>query len=377
MKILFTGGGTGGHIFPLIAVGREIKKSLAPQEKLTIYYLGPKDEIPDLLLTQEGIKVKRIFAGKIRRYFGFLPLLQNLIDIILKIPLGVLQTFFYVFLWNPSLIFSKGGYGSLPTVISGWILGIPIFLHESDTAPGLANRFLSRFCLEVFVSFPVQKTEFFTSQKMISVGNPVRLEVLEGSKTEADKFFRITQKKPVVLVLGGSQGSQRINDILLQILPDFLKNFELIHQTGGRNFKQAAGEAKAMVSKEQEKYYHPLGFFNEPELTLAYQAADLIVSRAGSGSIFEIAALGKPSILLPLPESAQNHQVKNAYAYAETEAALVIEQSNLTPYFFLDRIKYLFSRPEELAEMAQKAKNFSRPRAAKIIAEYILTYLQK
>ncbi|XOB41769.1 MAG: UDP-N-acetylglucosamine--N-acetylmuramyl-(pentapeptide) pyrophosphoryl-undecaprenol N-acetylglucosamine transferase [Candidatus Nealsonbacteria bacterium] len=389
MKILFTGGGTGGHIFPIIAIVREIRRVfplIAKQlqeaerlvrnsEKLEFYYMGPKDEISSILLSQEEIKVKRVLTGKIRRYFGFLAILQNFIDVLFKIPIGIIQALLYIFFLAPDLIFSKGGYGSIPAVISGRLLAVPIFLHESDIAPGLANRFLSRFSLEIFVSFPVRKTEFFSPKKMISVGNPIRREVLEGSKEEAKGTFKLTGEKPIILILGGSQGAQRINDMLLQVLPQILLNFEIIHQTGLKNFKEVKAEAGIVITRELKKYYHPFPFLEETNLSQAYQAADLVVARAGSGTIFEISALGIPSILIPLPESAQNHQVKNAYLYAEAGAALVLEEENLTPHFFFERLKYLFSHPEELEKMRREAKEFSKPRAARVIAEYIGEYL--
>ena len=389
MKILFTGGGTAGHIFPIIAVTREIKK-ISPQDNFQFFYVGPKDRFLGTLLSREGITVKTILAGKIRRYLGFKSFFQNIFDVLFKIPIGFIQAIYYNFVISPDLIFSKGGYGSLSVVFSGWLLLIPIFLHESDVSPGLSNRLLGRFSLETFVSFPIEKTEYFPSKKMISVGNPVRLEILEGEKEKAKELFKLTgdynppttlpserAPKPIILVLGGSQGSQRINDILLLILPELLLNFELIHQIGQKNFKETESEARAVINRELLKYYHPSPFLDEEELKQAFTISDLIISRAGSGSIFEISAVGKPSILIPLTESAQNHQLKNAYAYAGNGACLVMEEANLTPHFFLERLKYLFSRPEKLREMGEGAKLFSKPQAAKIIAEYIVEYLNQ
>jgi len=373
MKILFTGGGTAGHILPIIAIVREIRKFYQNPD-LQIFYIGPRDEFSSTLLSQEGIQVKHVFSGKIRRYFTIKAFFQNLFDVLFKIPAGILQAFFYIFFLAPDLIFSKGGFGSIPAVISGWCLRVPIFLHESDVSPGLANRFLSKFALEIFVSFP--KTEHFSPKKLILVGNPIRREILEGSKEEAKKLFKLSQRKPVIFILGGSQGAQRINDKILEILSEFLKNFEIIHQTGDKNFKEVDKESKAMLPKELAPFYHLFPFLKEDELKQAYAACDLVVSRAGSGSIFEIAAVGKPSILIPLQESAQNHQIKNAYAYGETKAAIVLEESNFTPHFFLGKLKYLFSQQsEELKKMAKAAREFSKPLAAKIIASYLIDCL--
>lgn len=374
MKILFTGGGTGGHIFPIIAITRELRKIYQGKESLELFYIGPRDEFSEILLSQEGIKVKAILAGKIRRYVNWKSLVKNLFDLFFKIPIGIFQSFIYIFFTAPDLIFSKGGYGSLPPVIAGKILGTPIFLHESDVVVGLANKFLSKFSEVIFVSFP--QTEYFAPQKMILVGNPIRREILECSEKEAKEFFKLLTEDPVILILGGSQGAQRINDKILEILPQLLESFELIHQTGKKNYRQVKSEAKVVISKVIEGKYHPFPFFKEQELKKAYKIADLIVARAGSGTIFEIAAVGKPSILIPLPESAQNHQVKNAYLFSQSGACIVLEEKNFTPRFFLEKLKYLFSDPEELERMAQAAKNFAKPLAANKIAQFILDYLK-
>ena len=373
MRILFTGGGTGGHILPIIAICREIKK-IYLEPDLQFFYLGPKDDFDQILLSQQGIKVKHVFSGKVRRYLDWKVFFQNPIDVLFKIPIGILQAFFYIFFLAPDLIFSKGGFGSIPGVFAGWLLRIPIFLHESDVSPGLANRFLSKFALEVFGSFP--KTENFSQRKIISVGNPVRREILEGTKEKAQKLFKLSRRKPLILILGGSQGAQRINDKILEILAEFLKNFEIIHQCGQRNFKEVEAESKAILPKELISFYHLFPFLYEEELKQAYAASDFIVSRAGSGSIFEIAAVGKPSILIPLPEAAQNHQVKNAYAYAKNKATIVLEEANFTSHFFLEKLKYLISQPEELEKMQKAAKVFSKPIAAKIIAAYLVELLK-
>lgn len=403
MKILFTGGGTGGHVFPIIAVAREIRRQTLPGEA-KFFYIGPKDEFGAILLSQEGIAVKHIWAGKIRRYLGIASIIQNLVDIFIKLPIGTIQAFSHIFYLAPDIIFSKGGFGSLPAVIAGWFFRTPVFLHESDISPGLANRIVNKFASAVFVSFP--QTEYFSVNKMIIVGNPVRKELLEGSKEEAKRIFKISGEKPVILILGGSQGAQRINDMLLLILPEILKDFEIIHQTGEKNFKKVETEAKIMLgvfpsrilqeeeekqeeereeketegketegAEKVEKHYHIVPFLREMELKHAYQICDLIVGRAGSGSIFEIAALGKPSILIPLPEAAQNHQIKNAYYYASAGACMVIEEENLSPYFFLEKVKHLFNQPEELKKMTEKAKEFGRPHSAKVVAGYIVDYL--
>ena len=274
---------------------------------------------------------------------------------------------------GPDLVFSKGGYGSFPVATAARLLGIPVFLQESDVAPGLTSRQIAPTALEIFTSFP--RTEFFAKKKMINVGNPVRAQLMAGTKESAAKTFSLKGGRPVLLILGGSQGAQRINDKILDALPQLLQDYELIHQTGPQNIEQIKKEARISAKKEALEYYHPVGFVDEKTLADAYAVADLIISRAGGGSIFEIAASKKPSILIPLPEAAQNHQVKNAYAYAQTGAAIVFEENNFTLHLFLEKIKDLLSSPQNLAAMAAAAGDFSRPKAAQIIAEYTVNYL--
>jgi len=369
MKILFAGGGTAGHIFPIVAIIRQIKKSY-PRSGFEFFYLGPRDKFTKDISIKEGIKANFITAGKYRRYFSLL----NFIDFF-KIPIGIIQAFYYVFVISPDLIFSKGGYGSIPTIIAAKILMVPIFIHESDVVPGVANRFASKSALEVFISFSIKETEFFPAKKMLSVGNPIRESVINGSRDEARKMFKLVKGKPVLLVLGGSQGSEKINDTFLVVLPELLKDFEIIHQTGEKNFDSVSKESAVVISKDLRPYYHPVAFMNDKQLANAYAIADLVISRSGSGSIFEIAANAKPSILIPLASAAQNHQVRNAYTYAERGTALVIEENNFKPYFIMSRIRQLFSNQEKLREMSRRAKDFARPNAASIISEYLVTYL--
>lgn len=373
MKILFTGGGTGGHIYPIVGVIRGLRKKYAGSIRLS--YIGPKDNFCSVVLSKERVKVHRILSGKIRRYADPLSLIQNLIDTVIKIPLGVMQSFFWLFFTNPDLVFSKGGYGSFPVVISAWILGIPIFLQESDSVPGLASQKTSRYAAGIFTAFP--QTAIFPPQKVIISGNPVRQELMSGSKEEATKTFGLKGGRQVILICGGSQGAQRINDKILDALTELLKKYEIIHLTGPRNINQVTKESKIMADAGCLDYYHPVGFADEQSLANAYAAADLIISRAGSGSIFEIAAVKKPSILIPIPEAAQNHQVKNAYQYAQTGAALVMEEGNFTRHLFLEKLNDLLSSPETLAAMTEAAAQFSRPNAGQVIADYIVNYLNR
>ena len=366
MRILFTGGGSGGHIFPIIAISRAFDWTRGFQ----FYYLGPNGFAKKNLIGR-GLKAKFIFAGKFRRYFS----LSFPFDLI-KIILGIIQSFWYLFCWVPDVIFSKGGYGSFPVVLVARIYRIPIILHESDSAPGLANRILAKFTKRIILSFSSSEQYFANyKNKVIVIGNPIRSQLNQGTKEEGKRLFKIAGK-PVVLILGGSQGAQKINEIVLNTLPQLLQIGEIIHVSGKKDFKY--------VNKHSEKSlgYHLYPFLNIDELKQAYAVADLVVNRAGAGSIFEIAACAKPSILIPLPKSAQDHQKKNAYEFANPPAgggprAVVLGQQNLTPNLFLDTISDLISNPTQLKQMGQKAKTFYNPKTPELIKDEIIKLVPK
>lgn len=368
MKIVFTGGGTLGHILPSVSVVRELRRAY-PNPSLKIYYLSPKHEYGEVLLAEEKVQIKRIISGKIRRYFDW----QNILDIF-KIPLGVFQALWHLFFLAPDLVFSSSGYGAFPVSLAAFLLRIPLILQESDIMPGLCSKISSRFAFQVFTSFV--ETKYFPKEKTIFLGNPVRRELFEnGSKQKAKELFSLQADKPLLLILGGSQGSKSINNLMLEILPELLKNFEILHQTGPNNIKQVATEGLAFLNEKTKPYYHVLPFLNEEQQKHALFAADLIISRAGSGALFEIAAAKKPSILVPLPNSAQDHQVKNGYVFAEAGACEVIEEQNLKPNFFLQRLGLMVSDRETMAKMAENAGYFAKPEAGRQIANFILEYL--
>lgn len=371
-KIVFTGGGTGGHVFPLVSVIRNLKEQYPSDRNLELFYIAPEDSIPDFNFTQEGLDTKYILAGKLRRYVDPISIFLNIIDII-KIPIGIIQSIVHLFIISPDIIFSKGGYGSVPVTIAAWIMRVPVVLHESDAVPGLANKIVGKFATEIFVAF--QNTQGINPAKKFVVGNPIRKGLLNGDFKQAKKRFNLVGGKPVILVLGGSQGSERINDTILAILSPMLNDFEVIHQCGRKNIEQIKNEVKAFLSDDLQKFYHPFSFLDEKQLGDGYKIANLIVSRAGAGTIFEVLANHKPSILIPLPEAAQNHQAENAYRVARMGASIVMEEENLTPHFFLEKIKVLFSPPSELNEMAERTKRFSKPEAGRILSAYIKEFL--
>lgn len=363
MRILFTGGGSGGHLSPIVAVIRQLKKIYPSAE---LFYLGP-DNFGTEFLAKEGIRTKYILAGKFRRYFSF----WTIWDFI-KIPLGFGQALWFIYIWMPDAVFSKGGYGSVPVVSVAWLFRIPVLIHESDARPGLANRLTSKLAKRIAVSFSISE-KYFSSKKTALAGNPIRLEITQGNREEGRKIFELVSDKQIILIMGGSQGAQTINEIILMVLPQLLEKYEIIHLAGSKNY-EATKNASSSIIQDTEllKRYHLEPFLEEERLKHAYALADLIVSRAGAGSIFEIAALAKPSILIPLAAAASDHQKENAFEYAKFGGTIVIEQANLKPHLFLSEISRILDNPELSQKMGEGAKSFSQPAAASKIAEELI-----
>ncbi len=205
-------------------------------------------------------------------------------------------------------------------------------------------------------------------------GNPIRTELLKGDREEAKNFFKLSGTKPVILILGGSQGAQRINDKILAILSQLLESFELIHQCGEKNYESVKNEAKVVIKPDQQGFYHPLPFLKEPELRNAYTAGDLIISRSGSGSIFEIAAAGKPCILIPSPNVAEDHQTKNAMALVTYNAALLLKDAEARESLCGDAMK-LINDPEQCHKLSENISRMAFQDSAKVIANEVLSLI--
>jgi UDP-N-acetylglucosamine--N-acetylmuramyl-(pentapeptide) pyrophosphoryl-undecaprenol N-acetylglucosamine transferase len=262
----------------------------------------------------------------------------------------------------PSVIFSKGGTGALSVVLAGWFYRIPIIIHESDTIPGLTNLLSKYFATRIGVSFK-QTLQYFPLKKTALVGNPVRttLVVKHYEQSTAKEGLGFKGNIPLVLVLGGSQGSRRINNFIELNLPQLLLETQILHQTGKANIEEVKKlshvELLSMPKGTILHRYEPVGFL-EDDLPLAYAAADIVVTRAGAGALFEIAAFGKPAIVIPLPESGNNHQRVNAYEFAKIGGAIVIEEGNLFPGVFLSQVKSLLKSYIDLDAMGKASHSF-------------------
>ena len=367
MKILFTGGGSGGHFYPIIAVAESIKK-IAEKKHLVspvLYFAAPSAYDPHLL-SEHKIIFKKSYAGKARRYFSIL----NFIDLF-KTGWGIVKSLGMVFAIYPDVIFGKGGFGSFPTLLAARILRIPVIIHESDSVPGRVNKWASKFAKRIAISW-VEAGEHFPKEKTAYTGQPVRKEFENSLKEGAREFLNLEENTPIIFVLGGSLGSQIINDVLISALPELLAKFEVIHQTGKNNFDEITEMAGVILENNPNKSrYHPFDYLNNLGLRMSAGASNLIVSRAGS-TIFEIASWGKPSIIIPITDSNGDHQRKNAFNYERSGACAVIEETNLTSNILASEINRILGNGAEIERMSQAAKNFSKRDAADKIAEEIL-----
>ena len=368
MRIAFTGGGTGGHLTPIIAVAREIRR-ITEAERLfnvELVYFGPEPIAPSAMADEE-ITFIRITAGKFRRYVSLL----NFTDLF-KTVAGIFEAFWKLFRTMPDVMFSKGGYGSFPTLIAARIYRIPVMIHESDAVSGTANRMAGRWATRIAISFP-SAAKYFPPKRTALTGTPIRSRILGGTPDAAREALGVFSERPVLFIMGGSQGARAVNEATTNVLKELLRSFEVIHQVGEKNFQDVALETKALLGEDPGvHYYHPVAFLDEEHMRGAYLLADLIISRAGSTSLFEIAAGGKPSIIIPITNSARDHQRENAYAYGGHGAAIVIEEDNLTPHVLLNEITKLMSSPERRKKMSQAAQSFSRLEAAEVIAREII-----
>lgn len=375
-RILLTGGGSGGHVYPLIAVAEHLKILTAKRGVfLEIHYLGPFSKANSFFFTDPEIKIHHLTAAKIRRYFS----LANLLDIP-KFFWSVIEAWFKVFWLMPDIIFSKGGPGALAVVFAGWFYRIPIVIHESDSVPGITNIVSSRFAKRIAVAFERAKN-YFDPKKTAWIGNPVRKELLESRLTEeaAKEYLGFNQKDPLVLILGGSQGAQKLNEFILTNLENLIQETQILHQTGPENILEVEKLSRAAlvdipVKTKIQYRYQAVPYLEIDTLKQALSAADLIISRAGSGTINEISAFSKPAILVPLPESAGSHQRINAYEFAKGGGGVVIEEKNLSSAIFMKQFEEILTAPEELKRMGLASSHFFKSHAALTLANEILRF---
>lgn len=321
-RIALAGGGTGGHIYPLVSVVDYLKEKYLQQDSLEFLYLGPVGQLEKEIIGGRNIPQKSVLCGKMRRYFSF----HNFVDA-MKVPIGVIQALWHLFWFMPDVLYAKGGYASVPVVMAARVLRIPVLIHESDAFPGLANRFLGSLASRVAICFERAKIHFPPSKTFLS-GMPVKNEAINGDASRAREYLQMNNiGKPVVLFFGGSQGARNVNEGIIEVLPDLIKKYQVVHITGRSNFEEVCQKVKDQEIDINGNEYRPIAYVDHQMKDL-YALAEVVVARAGATSIAEIAANQKPCLLVPLATSANDHQRINAYEIAKGGGAIVLEEDN-------------------------------------------------
>ncbi len=370
MKIILTGGDSGGHFYPLIAVAQEINKVVKERKMLKpkIYFLS-NSPYNKKMLFENDIEFKKISAGKLRRHFSILNFFG-----LFKTGWGIVKSLFLVFKIFPDIIFSNGGNVAFPVLLSAKLLKIPVFIHISDSVPGRTNLWASNFAERISLGFPDAAQYLKIDKKKIAfLGNPIQKELTILLEEGAIEFLHLESDIPVILVLGGSSGALVINENLVDILPQLVEKYQIIHQTGKKLFEDIQGRARVVLEKSEHKNrYKVFPYLDTLAMKMSAGISDLIISRAGAGSISEIALWGKPSIIIPIPKEVSGDQRKNAFAYAREGACVVIEQENLTAQLFFAEINRLMEDKEKMQKLSENAKKFSVENAANKIVNELL-----
>lgn len=354
--VAFTGGGTAGHIIPGFAVIDELRIN-----GWEVFWIGSRRLAEKELVLSERIEFYGIPAGKLRRYFS----VKNFIDLFLFI-VGFGVSFYILCRLRPAVLFAKGSYVSVPPVLSAKILKIPIITHESDLTPALATRINAKFAKMIIVSFDITKDLFpiHLRSKIVVAGNPLRKDVTKGRSSRGRSRFNIPENSPLLVVTGGSTGAHAVNNLVLKALPELIKEWFIIHQTG-------TTWRIPQLSPEIRKRYHSLPFIYQgfPDLICA---ADIVLCRAGANTLGELAAIGVPAILVPLSKAqSRGEQVANAKFYTNNDAAFLIPEGDTGVKKLVSIMGEIGKNSDKRLLMAENIKKLATPNAAKIIAQFI------
>ncbi|MDR2660145.1 MAG: undecaprenyldiphospho-muramoylpentapeptide beta-N-acetylglucosaminyltransferase [Spirochaetaceae bacterium] len=351
--VAFTGGGTGGHIYPGLAVAAALRDIC----DCRVVWLGSKNKLDRFIVETAGIEFEEISSGKLRRYFS----LKNFTDIF-RIIAGYFSALRLFKKYNPSLLFSKGGFVSVPPCVAAFTLRIPVYTHESDFSPGLATKINAYFAKKIFITYERTYSYFGRKhlKKIIQSGNPVRPEFYAANPERGRSFLNISADEKILLVLGGSQGASELNALIESCLDELTKKFFVVHQTG------AGGQTEG---KKSTPRYISLPYIKD-EMPDILSAATIILGRAGAGTVWECAAVGRPMLLIPLSGSAtRGDQIENADFFEKKGAACMLIRPDSAK--LLETLNDLSSDAERLSVMAAASLQIGVMRGAPLIARHI------
>jgi len=368
IKVLITGGGTGGHIYPAIAVAQKLKQDIDIEK---IFYIGCKKNMEKDIVLAENIDFYSINVSGMPRIKS-----MKLIKWFIELGFATIKSVFYISKLKPDVVFGTGGYVSGPVLLAAKILNIPFVIHDPDAYPGIVNKFMAKWASAVSISFEQAKSHLKSKNIMLN-GNPIRANFLRVSKDEALKELNLDNDKKTILIIGGSQGARNINNALLDAVPDLInQGFQIIHQTGVKNYDKYIEE---LAQKHPEMTNNPCyivkPFFNSMEIPL--NAADLAISRAGSLSISELNLCGLPSILVPYPYAAADHQRFNARAMEEANASIYLEDSECNSDKIFELILYIFNNPKKFEQMKNSNQKMAKPQATEAIIKILKEFAFK
>ncbi|AYD40736.1 undecaprenyldiphospho-muramoylpentapeptide beta-N-acetylglucosaminyltransferase [Clostridium fermenticellae] len=350
-KIIMTGGGSAGHVTPNLALIPKLKKM-----GYEVQYIGTEDGIERKIIEKQHIKYHIISSGKLRRYFD----IKNFTDPF-KVIKGVVQSIIIMKKEKPNIVFSKGGFVSVPVVIGANFNKIPVIAHESDITPGLANKLSAPYCTKVCVTFP-ESQKYIKDNKAVLTGTPVREELINGSSIIGKRICGFNDKKPVLLVIGGSLGSKFINDTVRENIDNLIKKYNIIHICGKDNVDNSLNSKNGYVQFE---------YVND-ELPHIMNSADLVVSRAGANVIFELLALKKPNLLIPLSKkSSRGDQILNAKSFEKSGYSIVIQEEELNGELLVQKLEELRkNRAKYVKNMESSSIKNGVDKIVELIAKY-------
>ncbi len=338
-KIILTGGGTAGHVTPNIALLPRLREL-----NYDIHYIGSYDGIEKRLIEEYNIPYYGISSGKLRRYFD----IKNFSDPF-KVMKGYTQAVRLIKKLQPDIIFSKGGFVSVPVVLAAKHCKVPAIIHESDLTPGLANKLAIPAATKVCCNFP-ETLKYLPPEKAVLTGSPIRAELMKGDRLRALRLCNFTTDKKVILVVGGSTGSQFINTAVRELLPELCKTYQIIHLCGKGNLDPSLNDRPGYAQFEYAK----------KELSDFFALADLVISRAGANAICEILALRLPNILIPLSTNAsRGDQILNAHSFEQQGFSYVIEEESLTGLTLKNAIEQVFENRQRYLDAMEQSKQLN------------------
>jgi UDP-N-acetylglucosamine--N-acetylmuramyl-(pentapeptide) pyrophosphoryl-undecaprenol N-acetylglucosamine transferase len=364
LRIVIAGGGTGGHT----SAGLAVAAALRQRGCHDIHWIGSRRGIEGRRVPEAGLPFHAIPVGKLRRYWDW----QNVPDLLWRTPSGIARSWRLLRALRPSLLFVTGGFVALPPAVAARALSIPIVAHEQTAVPGLANRIIGRFARRIALSFP-SSAHHFAAERTVVTGNPLRPELLNGSRAAACQRFGLDPALPIVYVTGGAQGAYRINRTVGEALPTVLQHCQLIHQCGDNpeTGDRAWLESRARALTEHLRRRYALVAHLGAELRDVYAAAELVIGRSGAGTVNECSHLGKPAIYIPLPGASGDEQTANARLAESAGGAILIPQTSLTSAGLVDLVTRLLGDRGALDAMGERARTLAVPDAADRIARVI------